>query len=100
MTILEEVLTANEKYATEFGDKGELALRHIVELRSERRFDTAGVASGETRTLSLDWLASYVLRPGTVAYLGYGALLTGPSAHFLETERNSVFAKVSYLWQG
>jgi hypothetical protein len=77
----------------------ELAVRTIGEWNSERRWDRGGAFVSRTRILSLDGLASYVLRPGTVVFLGYGSRLAGPEAPALIVDRNNVFVKLSYLWQ-
>ena len=77
----------------------ELALRWITEFQSRRRFDASGAEVSKTQSLTPDVLLSYVLRPGTVVYLGYGALLEGYDAESLTPSRSSVFTKVSYLWQ-
>jgi len=59
------------------------------------------------RQLLTDFLASYTYIPGTVIYLGYGALakrqawengVYRPSDHFLEMQRG-LFFKASYLWR-
>ena len=77
----------------------ELALRWITELQSRRRYDATGALVSDTRTLNPDVLMSYVLRPGTVVYLGYGSFLDGQEVGALKPRQNSVFTKVSYLWQ-
>src|SRR5882724_8563127 len=58
MTILEEVLTANEKYAAEFGDKGELALpparRFAILTCMDARLDPAqyaGLSEGDAHVI-------------------------------------------------
>jgi len=78
----------------------ELALRQIVELRKTRFFDTDGLLGSVSRTLSLDWLASYYVRPGTVVYVGYGTVLEGSSFESLRPGRSNAFVKLSYLWEG
>ncbi len=77
----------------------ELALRAIGEWNSELRWDRVGAFVSRTRTLSLDGLASYVLRPGTVVYLGYASHLAGAEPPALVVDRNNLFVKLSYLWQ-
>ena len=77
----------------------ELALRWIAELRAESRYDSLGVSAERTRRLTLDLLWSYVVNPGTVFYLGWGAALEGPSAPALKLEEGRAFLKLSYLWQ-
>ena len=77
----------------------ELALRAITEFQNRRRYDAAGTLASKSQTLTPDLLLSYVLRPGTVVYLGYGSFLVGESAESLQPARSSVFTKVSYLWQ-
>ena len=78
----------------------ELALRTIGEFRVQRGYDTAGDISSRERSLSLDFLASYYVRPGTVVYVGYGSLLRGETARTLSVWHNNLFVKLSYLWQG
>ncbi|HZE50754.1 MAG TPA: carbonic anhydrase [Jatrophihabitantaceae bacterium] len=58
MTILEEVLTANEKYAAEFGDKGDLALpparRFAILTCMDARLDPAqyaGLSEGDAHVI-------------------------------------------------
>ena len=63
--------------------------------------------NGYRRQLLTDFLASYTYIPGTVIYLGYGALakrqdwengMYRPSDHFLDMQRG-LFFKASYLWR-
>ncbi|MFZ1376505.1 MAG: DUF5916 domain-containing protein [Geothrix sp.] len=63
--------------------------------------------NGYRRQLLTDFLASYTYIPGTVLYLGYGALakrqewengMYRPSDHFLDMQRG-LFFKASYLWR-
>jgi hypothetical protein len=77
----------------------ELALRLIGEFQDRRSFDTADQQTVRRQTLTPDALLSYVLRPGTVMYLGYGSVLQGQDLDDLSPSRSSVFTKVSYLWQ-
>jgi hypothetical protein len=77
----------------------ELALRAITEYQKRRLYDGTGTLVSKSHTLTPDLLLSYVLRPGTVVYLGYGTFLTGPTTDSLQPARSSVFTKVSYLWQ-
>jgi hypothetical protein len=77
----------------------ELAVRSITELQSRRRYDSSGALASKTQTLVPDLLVSYVLRPGTVMYLGYGSVLEGQDRDSLTPSRSSLFTKVSYLWQ-
>jgi hypothetical protein len=77
----------------------ELAFRLIGEWNSEVRWDRAGAFVSRDRNLSLDGLASYVLKPGTVVYLGYGSRLSGEEPRALVVGRNNLFVKLSYLWQ-
>ena len=58
MTILEEVLTANEKYVAEFGDKGDLALpparRFAILTCMDARLDPAqyaGLSEGDAHVI-------------------------------------------------
>jgi hypothetical protein len=77
----------------------ELSLRVIAEIDAERRYDGAGVRVPSEVTVSTDVLATYLLRPETVFYLGYGARLDGDRVRAARPQRNSVFLKLSYLWQ-
>jgi hypothetical protein len=77
----------------------ELSLRVITEINSERRYDTAGTRVPSAVTVNSDILAAYLLRPETVVYLGYGSRLEGDRVRAARPERNSVFLKLSYLWQ-
>jgi hypothetical protein len=77
----------------------ELAVRWITEFQNRRFYDAAGVETSRSQTLVPDLLLSYVLRPGTVVYLGYGAMLEGYDAESLTPSRSSIFTKLSYLWQ-
>ena len=78
----------------------EIALRWITELRDTRRFDpVTGAETSRSQSVVPDVLLSYVLRPGTVFYLGYGAQLSGRDTESLQPQQNSLFTKVSYLWQ-
>ncbi len=77
----------------------ELSLRWITELRGRQGFDTNGVRTSRSQTLSPDVLMSYYVRPGTVVYLGYGSLLNGEETRDLQSSQSSIFTKVSYLWQ-
>lgn len=63
--------------------------------------------NGYRRQLLTDFLASYTYIPGTVIYLGYGALakkqlwengMYRPSDHFMDMQRG-LFFKASYLWR-
>ena len=63
--------------------------------------------NGYRRQLLTDFLASYTYIPGTVIYLGYGALakrqewengMYRPADHFLDMQRG-LFFKASYLWR-
>ncbi|HJW09530.1 MAG TPA: DUF5916 domain-containing protein [Holophagaceae bacterium] len=63
--------------------------------------------NGYRRQLLTDFLASYTYIPGTVIYLGYGALakrqlwengMYRPSEHFTDMQRG-LFFKASYLWR-
>ncbi|MEO5616149.1 MAG: DUF5916 domain-containing protein [Candidatus Eisenbacteria bacterium] len=77
----------------------ELAVRAITELQAERRFDTAGVLEDDERRVTLDLLASWLLRPGTVVHLGYGAGLEGRSVAGARPTTSNLFFKASWLWQ-
>jgi hypothetical protein len=77
----------------------ELGFRGTAELVAERAFGTAGAPVETDRRLTLDLLATYLLRPGTVAYLGYGSASSGGALGRVRPERNSLFFKLSYLWQ-
>jgi len=77
----------------------ELAFRAITEVDAARRYDPAGARVPSATGVSLDFLATYLLRPETVAYLGYGARLAGDGVRAARPERTSAFFKLSYLWQ-
>lgn len=77
----------------------ELSLRVIAELRERHTWDAAGALASRTQSLTPDVLLSYFVRPGTVVYLGYGAVLNGAATHDLRPDHSSVFTKVSYLWE-
>ncbi len=75
----------------------ELSLRAIGQFRAERHYDASGQAASE-RSVTLDWLAAYLLRPGSVVYLGYGSGLEGPSMALARPTTSSLFFKVSWLF--
>jgi hypothetical protein len=77
----------------------ELAFRVIGEVDAARRYDRAGARVPSETGVSVDLLASYLLRPETVAYLGYGARLAGDGLGTARPERAAAFFKLSYLWQ-
>lgn len=77
----------------------ELSLRVIAEIDSERRYDATGARVPSPVTVGADVLASYLLRPETVVYLGYGSRHEGDRARTARPERSSLFLKLSYLWQ-
>jgi hypothetical protein len=77
----------------------EISLRWINEWTDRRLYDTADQLASRERVLGEDLLLSYLLRPGTVIYLGYGARLTGGEDGPLRAENHSLFMKASYLWQ-
>lgn len=77
----------------------ELAFRAIAELDSERKFDAAGAPTPSETRASLDFLATYLVRPETVVYLGWGSRLEGDGLRAARPERSGAFFKVSYLWQ-
>jgi hypothetical protein len=77
----------------------ELSFRAIAELRSERQFDTAGAVTESTRDVTFDLLTTWLLRPGTAVYLGWGAGLSGESLDAARPETSRVFAKMSWLFQ-
>ncbi|HKQ57747.1 MAG TPA: DUF5916 domain-containing protein [Candidatus Eisenbacteria bacterium] len=77
----------------------ELALRLIGEIDAQRKYDTAGARVPAETGVRLDALASYLLRPETVVYLGYGSQLAGSSVRAAQPQRTGAFVKVSYLWQ-
>ncbi len=77
----------------------ELSFRIITEIDSERRYDDAGVRMPSSAVVSTDVLGTYLLRPETVVYLGYGARLEGDRAGAARPEHTSFFFKLSYLWQ-
>ena len=77
----------------------ELSVRWINEWVDRRRYDAHDALAGRDRALTEDLLVAYLLRPGTVVYVGYGARLTGDASGPLRAENHSLFMKASYLWQ-
>jgi hypothetical protein len=77
----------------------ELSLRVITELVDRKSYDVSDDLVGRTQNLVPDVLMSYYVRPGTVVYLGYGSVLDGQETDDLRPAQNSLFTKVSYLWQ-
>lgn len=77
----------------------EISLRWINEWVDRRRYDSGDRLSSRDRALTEDLLVSYLLRPGTVFYLGYGTRLTGGESGPLRATNHSLFMKASYLWQ-
>jgi hypothetical protein len=77
----------------------QLSLRWITELGERWRYDASDQLTSHSRTLSQDVLFTYLMRPGTVAYLGYGAGLSAGGNDPLQATRQSLFMKASYLWQ-
>ena len=77
----------------------EVSVRWISEWFGQRRYDTHGVAAAYERSLTQDVLLSYLLRPGTVVYVGYGGRLRSDGEAPLRAANHSLFVKASYLWQ-
>ncbi len=77
----------------------ELSLRWIAEFGERRRFDLADQLASRSRNLTNDVLLTYLLRPGTVLYVGYGAQLGAERDDPLSARRHSLFMKASYLWR-
>lgn len=77
----------------------EISVRWINEWVDRRRYGVDDRQTGRDRALGEDLLVSYLLRPGTVVYLGYGTRLTGGESGPLRAENHSLFMKASYLWQ-
>jgi hypothetical protein len=77
----------------------EVSVRWINEWVDRRRYGMDDRQSSRDRALGEDLLVSYLLRPGTVFYLGYGTRLTGGESGPLRAENHSLFMKASYLWQ-
>ena len=77
----------------------EISLRWTTEWVDRRLYDANDAQVERDRTLTEDLLVSYLLRPGTVVYLGYGARFTGGDTGPLSAENHSLFMKASYLWQ-
>lgn len=77
----------------------ELSFRVIGETRRLREYDTSSAVVERTETLTLDLLATYLVRPGTVVYVGYGSLDEGDYMDEAVPQVRSYFAKISYLWQ-
>ncbi|MGH7731308.1 MAG: DUF5916 domain-containing protein [Candidatus Eiseniibacteriota bacterium] len=77
----------------------ELSFRAITELDAARRYDPTGAPVPSETGVTMDFLATYLLRPETVVYAGYGARLLGDGVGAARPERTSAFFKLSYLWQ-
>lgn len=77
----------------------EISLRWIAEFGERRRFDELDQLVSRSRRVSNDVLLTYLLRPGTVLYLGYGAQLGADRDDPLSARNHSLFMKASYLWQ-
>ena len=77
----------------------ELSFRAIGEVDAQWRYDPAGVRMPSETVVSTDFLATYLLRPETVVYVGYGSHLSGDRLGAARPVRNSAFFKLSYLWQ-
>jgi hypothetical protein len=77
----------------------ELSFRAITELDAARRYDVTGARVPSETDISVDLLATYLLRPETAAYLGYGTQLAGDGVRAARPERAGAFFKLSYLWQ-
>ena len=77
----------------------ELSFRAIAEVDAARRYDPAGARVPSETAVSADFLATYLLRPETVVYLGYGSHLSGDRLGAARPARTSAFFKLSYLWQ-
>lgn len=77
----------------------ELSVRWIAEFGERRRFDADDRLTRLSRGLSNDVLVTYLLRPGTVVYLGYGARLGSEHEDPLTARQHSLFMKASYLWR-
>ena len=76
---------------------------HVINLRNTYQFNPqfliraiTNYDSSRRRVLG-DFLASYELMPGTVAYAGYGALWEGIEATPYQTTARAFFFKASYL---
>ena len=76
---------------------------HVINLRNTYQFTPqfliraiTNYDSSRRRVLG-DFLASYELMPGTVAYAGYGALWEGIEATPYQTTARAFFFKASYL---
>jgi hypothetical protein len=76
----------------------ELSMRAIGQLRAERHYDASGRPTSDQH-VTLDWLAAYLLRPGSVVYLGYGSGLEGASTAAARPIASSLFFKVSWLFE-
>jgi len=76
---------------------------HVINLRNTYQFTPhfliraiTNYDSSRRRVLG-DFLASYELMPGTVAYAGYGALWEGLEGTPYQTTARAFFFKASYL---
>ncbi|MFN8587647.1 MAG: DUF5916 domain-containing protein [Candidatus Eisenbacteria bacterium] len=76
----------------------ELSVRWITEWRDRRRYDEHDALVARDRQLTEDLLLSYLLRPGTVFYLGYATRLTGDESGPLSAAGHSLFTKASWLF--
>jgi len=86
----------------EYRDERVAALEDAV--TGEPLVDASGVpvAATHTRALRVDWLVSYEPSPGTVAYLGYGALFDPPvesRSSSLDRASDGFFVKIAYLFR-
>jgi uncharacterized protein DUF5916 len=77
----------------------ELSFRVIGEIDAERKYDPMWRRGPSHAIVSTDVLASYLVRPETVVYLGYGSRLEGDHLDAARPRASSAFVKLSYLWQ-
>ncbi len=77
----------------------ELSLRLIGEINAERKYDASGARAPSQTSVRVDLLTSYLLRPETAVYLGYGSQAAGDGLRATRPERTGAFVKLSYLWQ-
>ena len=77
----------------------ELSFRVIGEVDAEQKYGPTWAHGPSHAIVSADVLATYLVRPETVVYLGYGSRLEGDHLDATRPRASSAFVKLSYLWQ-
>jgi hypothetical protein len=77
----------------------ELSLRWIGQIEAETRWNEDGTLADRSRDLTSDVLGTWLLRPGTAFYLGYGTSLEGAELRGARPRTNRFFVKASWLFQ-